>query len=121
MSTQIKDQKGSLIAELIKNEWKIAPPPQTWDRNYSKDALEVINPKGDVVLQVRALDDRVQIQGEWWADAVRGTRIVKSQDTKNPGGLMIFFGPKHPLGIPGDDQIVRMFRYPSELHFGELR
>src|SRR5205823_14425405 len=43
ISTRVRDEHGNIIAELIKNEWKINPPPATWDRNYRNDALEVID------------------------------------------------------------------------------
>jgi hypothetical protein len=66
VSTQIRNKKGQLVAELIRNEWKVAPPPKTWDRNYNKNTLEVKDETGNIVLQVRALPDRIQIQGEWW-------------------------------------------------------
>ena len=59
---------GSLLIEIIRNEWLVAPPPQTWDRNYSDDALEVRDGSGRIVLQVRSLLDRIQIQGMWWVD-----------------------------------------------------
>src|SRR2546428_13242392 len=55
VSTKIIDQSGKLVAELIRNEWKVAPPPQTWDRNYSDDALEVRDARGQIILQVKAL------------------------------------------------------------------
>ena len=77
VSTKIIDQSGKLVAELIRNEWKVAPPPQTWDRNYSDDALEVRDARGKIVLQVKAFADRIQIQGEWWGDEIHGIRLVK--------------------------------------------
>jgi hypothetical protein len=39
VSTQVRDQHGELIAELVENEWKVAPSPRTFDRNYSDNAL----------------------------------------------------------------------------------
>jgi hypothetical protein len=68
VSSQIFDREGHLIVELVRNEWKVAPPPRTWDRNYTDDALEVRDGRGLVVLQVRALIDCIQIQGLWWID-----------------------------------------------------
>jgi hypothetical protein len=62
ISTRITDESGNLIAEIIRNEWKVAPT-RAWDRNYSGDALEVKDSRGYVVLQVRVLADRIQIQG----------------------------------------------------------
>jgi hypothetical protein len=64
-SCQVLDDAGKMIAEIRRNEWKVVPPPGTFDRNYSSDALEVRDPLGRVVLQVVVLSDRIQIQGAW--------------------------------------------------------
>jgi hypothetical protein len=115
VSTQVRDRKGHLVAELIKNEWKVAPPPKTWDRNYNRTALEVRDEDGNVILQVRLFQDRVQIQGEWWMDETRGIRIV---GYPGEGGRFEIFGTKFR---PNDaDPIRQMFVYPSENHRGEL-
>jgi len=66
VSTRVTDENGNLIAELIRNDWKVAPSPGSWDRNYTDDALEVKDAQGNVTLQVRAFFDRIQIQGAWW-------------------------------------------------------
>jgi hypothetical protein len=119
VTTQVKDNSGRLIAELIRNDWRTAPPPHTWDRNYSKDALEVIDPRGAVVLQVRALPDRIQLQGEWWGDADNCLRFVKSDNPKYPGARMIVRNPTNPYVLLQAPTIKRMFVYPSDLHLGE--
>jgi hypothetical protein len=116
VSTQIRDRRGHLIAELIENEWKIAPPPKTWDRNYNRNTLEVKDEKGNIVLQVRALRDRVQLQGEWWMDEHRGVRLVSGP--KGTGGQLAIFGPN--LKPEEATPIRPLFRYPSEFHLGEL-
>ena len=46
VSTMIRDSSGNVLAELRRNEWKVAPPPKTWDRNYTDNALEVVNAEG---------------------------------------------------------------------------
>jgi hypothetical protein len=74
ITTDIKDRDGKLIARLYRNEWQVAPPPQTCDRNYTKDRLEVIDPRG-VVLQVRVLSDNAQLQGEWWGGPHQAIRL----------------------------------------------
>jgi hypothetical protein len=115
VSTQVRDRRGRLVAELVQNEWKVAPPPRTWDRNYTSTALEVRDEDGNVVLQVRLFPDRVQIQGEWWMDEYRGFRIV---GYPGEGGRFEIFGTKFR---PSDaDPIQQMFVYPSETHLGEL-
>lgn len=116
VSTQVRTRKGELIAELIENEWKVARPPKTWDRNYNKTALEVKDETGNIVLQVRLLSDRIQIQGEWWMDETRGIRLVGTNPKE--GGMFAIFGKNYR---PENAQKIRpLFRYPSELHLGEL-
>jgi hypothetical protein len=98
----------------------VAPPPKTWDRNYTDDALEVKNTGGRVVLQVRVLSDRIQLQGEWWSKDGFGVRFVKIPDpvTGAMGGgitkLSIAINPDEPHIDP-------IFEYPSDSHFGQLR
>lgn len=113
VSTELLDLNGNLTAELKRNQWKVAP--STWDRNYANDALEIRNPQGRVVLQVRLINDRVQLQGEWWNSSGRGVRLVKSPDPSHPGGLIVFLktGNEAP-------QVQPILEYPSDLHLGEL-
>jgi hypothetical protein len=115
VSTQIRNKKGEMVAELVENEWKVAVPPKTWDRNYNKNTIEVKDETGSIVLQVRALPDRIQIQGEWWQDEIWGIRLVKAQ---HGGGHLTIFGPA--FRPENAAPILPLFRYPSELHLGEL-
>jgi hypothetical protein len=116
VSTKVKDKQGKLVAELQQNEWTVAPPPKTWDRNYNKHALEVKDDTGSIVLQVRLLPDRVQIQGEWWMDGGLGLRVVK--DPRGGGAFALFAGS---VVTPGTPSIQPIFKYPSASHFGELK
>jgi hypothetical protein len=119
VSTSIYDRTGALIAELVRNEWKVSPPPKTWDRNYNDDTLEVRDGSGNIVLQVRALNDRIQLQGEWWGDSINGVRFVKSNDPAKPGAMLLIFGPN--MRPPREPEIQPLFLYPSETHLGQLR
>jgi hypothetical protein len=119
LTTDVRDTNGELVAELIRNEWMVAPPPKTWDRNYSKNAVEVIDPRGKVVIQVVALPDRVRLQGEWHGRGGDGVRLVKlpSPTPTAAAGFLRLSRQK-----PDDDpQITRLFVYPSALHLGELK
>jgi energy-coupling factor transporter transmembrane protein EcfT len=120
VSTQIRDQNNKLLVELIRNEWKVAPPPDTWDRNYSDDSLEVKDPSGAVVLQVRAFPDRVQMQGMWFVDLGPPNGVIRFFILGAPqsGGQikLVPLANKDPLPV-----IPPMFVYPSDLHLGELR
>jgi hypothetical protein len=113
VSTIIRDEQGHLVAEILRNFWKVSPS-RTWDINYNRDALEVRNAKGDIVLQVRVLNDRIQLQGEWHPDGVNGVRLVKSDDPAHPGGAVIVGRLEDAPKIPA------MFKYPSNEYFGQL-
>jgi len=112
VSTTIRDKSGAVVAEIIRNQWRVSPP-HTFDRNYTDDALEVRGADGNVVLQVRMLPDRVQLQGEWRAADGWGVRLVKGPG----GGLMV----TRPGEFERDDHKIKpIFKYPSDSHFGEF-
>lgn len=116
LSTKIRDQRGQIIAEITDNEWKV-DQDNSWDRNYSKDSLEVRDPTGDVVLQVKLVGDRVQFQAKLYDATGRRIGLGKSMDPKAPGGIIEMTGSAHPRLTM---EIEPIFKYPSDLHFGEL-
>jgi hypothetical protein len=124
VSTMIRDSSGSVLAELRRNEWKVAPPPKTWDRNYADNALEVVNAEGYVVLQVKILENIVQLQGSWWVDLGPPNgkfRLVIREAP--PSELQGNFSAQIIMCPPADaacGQIAPIFEYPSDLHLGEL-
>jgi hypothetical protein len=123
VSTSVTNTEGVVIAEVIQNEWKVAPPPGTWDKNYDDNALEVKDPKGRIVLQVRLLPDRVQMQGAWplgpeWKASGASSVIVRADPEGTGAQIVLFpFDPKADVVWP---EIKPLFQYPSELHRGEL-
>lgn len=117
VSTKIFDQDGRLVAELVRNEWRVAPPPETWDRNYNSNSLEVRGAQGRVVLQVQLFPDRIQLQGEWWGSNGNGVRIMDNPDPEHPGTRMIQLNKENSFNLP---EISPLFDYPSALHLGEL-
>jgi hypothetical protein len=120
VSTEIRDAHGKMLVELVRNQWRISPAPNTFDRNYTQDALEVRNAEGRVVLQIKVLPDRVQLQGEWRGSDGEAARIVKGPGPDGQiGGLIVI----RPTGIflPSDPKISQIFLYPSDAHFGEMR
>jgi hypothetical protein len=114
VSVLIQDQTGAVVAELIRNEWKVNPS-NSWDRNYNADSLEVRGPTGEVVLQVCALPDRIQMQAKLWASG-RQIAFLNGPGPKGGGGIMMFGDPSRPV----KDVIAPRFKYPSNLHLGEL-
>jgi hypothetical protein len=115
VSATIRDRSGKVVAELVKNEWKVNPQ-KSWDRNYTADALEVRDSAGEVVLQVRALPDRIQFQAKLYDATGMGIAFVKSDMPGQPGGLIDF---ARPPGGKFRVKIAPMFKYPSERHLGE--
>jgi hypothetical protein len=119
VSAQTADRNGKLIAEIIRNKWRVVPPPDTWDRNYSSDALEVKDPFGRIVLQVRVYPDRIQIQGIWWIDMGPPNGIRQLIVRYRPGetGAQFVISPKDAITTP---PIFPIFAYPSKTHLGEF-
>jgi hypothetical protein len=121
---------GMVIAELVRNEWEAARKPVAWDRNFSKDALEVKDETGDVVLQLRVLADRIQLQGKWhlgirdwiWPDGERYSGpavMVLIHPAPDAKGSIIT-----PITSAEDAQrhrIEPIFEYPSSTKLGQLR
>jgi hypothetical protein len=118
VSTRVVGGDGKLIAEIIQNEWKVSPT-EAWDRNYSDDVLEVKDSRGLVILQVRALPDRIQVQGAWWTDMgpPNGVRRLWIWHDPNKSGAQLVFAPRED---PNPIVIRPMFRYPGDRHLGEL-
>ncbi len=116
VSTKVKDREGTLIAELVRNEWSINKNT-AYDRNYSTDALEVRDSTGDIVLQVRAAGDRIQLQGKFYGRNDKGVGIGKmiGPDGK-VGGCIEITGPERPeMRL----HIEPIFKYPSSQHLGQ--
>lgn len=116
VSTKIRDKEGHIVAEIIKNEWKVNPD-KSWDRNYSKDALEVKDPTGDIILQVRLVKDRVQFQAKLYDTTGRRIGFGKMKGLEGWGGAIEFTGQNRPELLL---KIQPIFKYPSELHLGEF-
>jgi hypothetical protein len=117
VSTQVANQNGDVIAALTRNEWKTRTT-LLFDRNYNDSSLEVIGSDGKVVLQVTVRPDRVILQGEWRSK----TDKVRLVATKNPitGNIESMMLGRPNGFLPNDPEIKAMFKYPSDLHLGEL-
>ena len=89
-----------------------------FDRNYSQEALEVRDAGGDVVLQIRVKEDRVQFAGKFYDNNGRGVPFGKLTDgAGNMVGGIELTGPGRELRL----RIEPLFRYPSDQHLGEYR
>lgn len=112
ISAIIRNKDGIALAELVNNEWKVNKN-NTFDRNYSKDALEVKDNSGDIVLQVKILNDRIQFQGKFYDRNGNGVALGRVEG----GGIIEWTGIGHPqLEL----KIKPIFQYPSDNHLGEF-
>lgn len=111
VSTEIYNKEGKIIGILSDNKWKLAPYPYTWDRNYTENALEIVNDKNKVVFQIRILSDTIQLQAKYYRAS--GKSLAIYGDSKS--GTM-------NLGNPNIDSIniEPLFKYPSSDFLGEF-
>ena len=117
VSTQVRNAQGGLIAEMVRNEWQVNPAA-SFDRNYRRDAIEVKDATGDVILQARLVGDRVQFQAKFRDANGQGVAIGKGVDQNGVvGGIIEITGHAHPQLLM---HIQPMFRYPSSRYFGKL-
>ena len=108
ISTVIRDETGKIIAKLEANEWQVNPN-LIFDRNFDTKAAEVINQKGEVVLQAEFDGESVLFAGIFYRED--GWRVALGYNVieiRPPGeSLQISFPP--------------IFKYPSEIHPGERK
>lgn len=116
VSLNLRNKEGNIVASINRNEWMVAQNPRAFDRNYSKDMLEVIDEKGDVVLQVRVLDDVIQLNGVFYDRNGRGVAISPPPPDKPNYVEMKMF----PSNVEYRSRLKKLFKYPSELHLGQL-
>jgi hypothetical protein len=115
ISIEVVDGQGKRVAKITNNRWEVSPDHSiSWDKNYTDDTLEVLDGRGTVVLQIRLLPDRVQIQGEWHDAFGNGTRIKET-----PGGAAQIFKLAGANNYP-NDRIKAIMRYPSREHWQEF-
>ena len=120
LSTKIRDNTGNLITEIIGNEWKVRKE-NSWDRNYNDSALEVIDERGHVVLQVVIKEDYIQFAAKMYASNGEGFGMGSAINPDHPElGSMGYLEKRLP-GEPFELVIEQIFRYPSELHLGETK
>ncbi len=118
ITTPIRDSSGTEIAEIKRNHWTVFEGVQ--DKNYTDDTLEIKDKSGHVILQMRILPDRIQLQGVWRDKFNRGVELVPCRDPKgNIDGCIIFWDnpEQERRTIKLIDPI---FRYPSKDYWGEF-
>ena len=100
LSLVIRDKNGIILAAIRNNEWFVAPPPVTLDRNFDDNSLEVIDSKGEVIFQVQVYGEEIRLAGNFYSISGMGP---------------FFLGPLLTQSGNG-----KLFKYPSSEHHGEL-
>ncbi|GLH75071.1 hypothetical protein GETHLI_35740 [Geothrix limicola] len=116
LSTTVRAKNGDIIAEIIDNEWKTSPI-LAYDRNYSNNAFEVKDSKGDIVFQVKIKDKRAQILGKFYSKTGFGWLFYQLPASEGGGGSLIPIPPEAP---EPKLQITPMFQYPSNKYLSVL-
>jgi hypothetical protein len=114
--------RDGLLAEIEDNEWRVSPPPKSWDRNYSTNALEVKDADGNIVFQIKLRSSVgswsgrsvVSFQGIFFDTGGNGIAIMG--DDPSRGAYMMRLFPNSTRQLP---RIKPLFKYPSSLHLGE--
>jgi hypothetical protein len=120
ISTPVLDRSGKKIANIDKNHWTVLNQPEIWDKNYSDNALEIKDSRGEVVLQLRYLPDRLQIAAEWRDQFGRGQEWAKCGAPGKPAtGCVIPWGDAR-TELQNEVAIEPIFQYPSSEHLGEF-
>lgn len=100
LSLVIRDKNGIVLASIRNNEWFVAQPPVTLDRNFNESSLEAINSKGQVIFQVQVHGEEVRLAGDFYSINGVGPMSLRPWLSETPSG--------------------RLFKYPSSEHHGEL-
>jgi hypothetical protein len=120
VSARLTSRDG-LLVEIHDNEWKVSPPPRSWDRNYSTNALEVKDAEGNVVFQVRlrpgvpALPSQsvLSFQGVFFGYHGQWVAFIGGP---GQGYSLLIPTTNSPVPFP---VLKPLFKYPSSLHLGE--
>lgn len=127
MNAVIRDSSGNILARLAGNEWQVNLK-HTFDRNYDTNGIEVLDERGDVIMQA-------DVRGHETMNGVRHLAVsFCGIFTDSKGGRWVIGEEKWPSSknefllictmVPPNmpnyrPSIGKLFVYPSELHLGE--
>lgn len=113
VSKEIRGKDGNIVMEIIGNEWKVAPVgPEAWDKNFDKNAFEVIDDEKNVRFQIEFDGKAAKVAFIEYSEKGEKTGIGC---IKENGSCIGVTAGRLPL----DFKIDPIFKYPSELHPGE--
>jgi hypothetical protein len=120
VSTIIYDSIGKPLATLNGSKWQTEAPTCTFDRNFSKNALEIVNIKYgalshelvyDVIFQIVVESDSVYLAGKFY-DKSGKCNVIYENDSE-------YVNYNNGRGNLSNIHISPIFKYPSSDYFGK--
>jgi hypothetical protein len=112
LSTTVTDETGNIIGKVTANEWQ-RNPNNSFDKNFDDNAIEILDNKGNVVLQAELKGDEVQFAGFF---VKKNNWTVELYPAGKDSGAYMGLWPLNKLQ---PHHIDSMFNYPSSQHRGE--
>ncbi len=118
ISATFRNLEGNIVSRMIDNEWKVNPG-KYFDRNYDDKALEVIDIDGITKFHIDLLSPNKVLIGGLIVDSKLVMEITPTYFTPYgfPKPEEMEKAKKYLSKV--SDNIPNLFRYPSDLHFGE--
>ncbi len=111
INTTITDNNGNILAIIKENNWFVNPKSIDYLQKNSDDkALEVINQKNEVILQIQYNEKCLEISGIWHNNDGTGTYIETSNSHVKYGHLKV--NESYILDVD------RIFEYPADSFSG---
>jgi hypothetical protein len=86
ISTIFRDVNGDILVKIVDNIWHVVPS-KTLDKNFNQNSLEVIDAKGEVLLQIQLIGRDICFAGIFYTKSGGamqfGPWIHESQNRKN--------------------------------------
>jgi len=113
MNAIVRNTDGKVVAKIIANEWKINPN-STFDKNHDKWAIEVINDRDEVILQLDYKNGKAQFAAKFYFEDGEGVFMGPNAE----GGGLILKRKAHPESFK-NLKINPIFKYPSNSNKGQ--
>ncbi len=114
LTLNLRDSLGNIVARIDRNEWDINEN-EIFDRNFDNHGLEIVDKKGDIILQLDYNREVVQFAGVLHT---KDGRAIAYYPKDSGGAINKDYNPE----IDTTDEVINLiplFNYPSSLHMGE--
>lgn len=105
LTLTLRNEKNEILAKIKDNVWQRSSI-LTLDKNFTKDALEILDKEGEVVLRVMILNDALDFFGKFYNVKGDGVAFYESKDPR--GGIIEIKRNGEKL----EAKIKPIFKYP---------